>query len=85
VGALTLGKKGGTLAAANLKSVSFKTEKYGTAGYKFTIDAVIHDTGSPSDFYKNGLKYSAAAMTLDQTNTNAAAGILVNFEAKAAG
>jgi len=60
-----------------LKSVKATTVAYNTNGFKFTIDAVIHDTGTPTDFYKNGLKYSAAAMTLSQYATaNAAAGIV---------
>jgi len=45
------------------------------AGYKWTIKATIKPTKIGSDFYTNGKKYSAAAMTLDQVKLSAAAGI----------
>jgi len=44
-------------------------------GYKWTITATVKPAKVGSEFYANGKKYSAAAMTLSQTVASAAAGI----------
>jgi len=73
---ITLAKEGANaLSNANLASVAATTAAINTNGYKFTVTAVLKPAAT-TDFFTNGLKYSAAAMSMSQNDANAAAGIL---------
>ena len=63
------------MSNANLASVAATTAAINTNGYKFTVTAVLKPAAT-TDFFTNGLKYSVAAMTLSQNDSNAACGIL---------
>ena len=63
------------MSNADLASVTATTAALNSNGYKFTVTAVLTPAVT-TDFFTNGLKYSAAAMTLSQNDSNAACGIL---------